>query len=105
MRGRRGDSIDGRHLSRRQIAVDAILEQLDETDDGVEWSAQLVRDVGEELALRRVGARDLAVEALELRGTLDDTNRLSALAEDAVREQRNGGETEAAEKNAEGADV
>ena len=39
---RRGDPIHGRHLTRREVAIYAILEQLDESDDRVERSAQLV---------------------------------------------------------------
>ena len=88
MRRRRGDAVDRRHLSRREIAVDAVLEQLDESDDRVERRAQLVRDVGEKLALRRVRARHFAVQPLELRRPLGDANRLAALANDAEAEKR-----------------
>ena len=94
MRRRRGDAVDGRHLSRREIAVHTVLQQFDESDDRVERRAKLVRDVREELALRRVRARHLAVQSLELRRALGDANRLAALANDADAEKRDRRETQ-----------
>ena len=63
------------------------LQQLDESDDRVERRAQLVRDVREELALRRVRARDFAVQPLELRRPLGDAHRLAPLANEAEAEE------------------
>ncbi len=100
--GRRGDAIDGRHLARSQVAVDAVLEELHEADDRVERSAQLVRDVGEEFAFRGVRARDFAVEPLELRGTTGDASGLPAFANEAVAEQRNREETQSPERDSQG---
>ena len=102
VRRRGGDAIDGRHLARRQVAVDAVLEQLHEADDRVERRAQLVRDVGEEFAFRGVRARDLAVESLELRGSTGDANGLPAFANEAVAEQRDGEETQDPERDSQG---
>jgi hypothetical protein len=102
---RRGDPIDWRHLPWRQVAVHTVLEQLDEPTMALSGRPQLMRDVGEELTLRGVGARHFAVQPLELRGPLDDADRLATLAQNAVGEERHGGETEATEKNAERADV
>ncbi len=100
MRRRRGDAVHRRHLTRRQIAVHAVLQQLDEADDGVERRAQLVRDVREKLALRRVGARNFAVQSLELSRTLGDANRLAPLAEQAKAEERDRRETQRPEQRA-----
>ena len=66
VRRRGSDAIDRRNLPRREVAIEAVAQQLDEADDGVERRPQLVRDVGEELALRLVGALHVAVQALEL---------------------------------------
>src|SRR5690349_14053922 len=63
---RGGDSINRRSLAWRQIAVNAVLEELDESNDGIERRPELVRNVCEEFAFRGVRARDLAVQSFEL---------------------------------------
>ena len=100
--GRRRDAVDGRNLARRQIAVHTVLEQLDETNDRVERRSQLVRDIGEKLALRRVGARHFAVQSLELRGTFGDANRQTTFADHAKSEKCDGGETQRPEDEPKG---
>src|SRR5438094_7837782 len=60
MSGRCRNALDGRCLTRRQVTVNAVSQEIDEADDRVERRAQLVRDVGEKLALHPVGAQELA---------------------------------------------
>ena len=93
MRRRRRDPVDRRHLPRRQIAIHAVLQQLDEADDRVERRAQLVRDVREELALRgwRAGPRSTAARA---RRTLGDAHRLPALSQHATAKDDDGNESQ-----------
>ena len=94
MRCRRGDAIHRRHLARRQIAVEAVAQQLDETDDGVERRSQLVRDVGQELALRLIRALHVAVQSLEFNRTSGDMECALLLSQQPKREEEHAGDTE-----------
>jgi hypothetical protein len=83
---RRGrDSIDRLHLPRRQLAVDTIFEQLDEAHDRVERRAKLMRDVGEELTLRLVRSRNLAIQPFQLGGARREVLLALALPRDDDR--------------------
>src|SRR5512143_3324593 len=99
MRRRCRDAIDGWYLSRRKIAVHAVLEQLDETHDGVERRSQLVRDVGEEFALRRVRSSHLAVQSLQLGRSFRDATRLSSFSNQPKAKEGDGGQTHHPERD------
>src|SRR3954467_5994336 len=66
MRGRRGDAIDRRYLPGRQVAIKPVPQQLDESDDRIERSSELMRDVREKFALRLVRPLHIAVQSFEL---------------------------------------
>ena len=91
---RGGDPVDRRYLARREIAVKAVSKELDESDDCVERCPQLVRDVGEELALRLVRPFHVAVEPLEFDGTSSDVQCAPLLAQEAEREENGSPHTE-----------
>jgi len=80
----------------------AVLEQLHETDDGVERRAEFMRDVREEFALCGVGARDFAVESLELGRSVGDADGLPPFADEAIAEQGDGEEAEGPQRHAKG---
>ena len=94
MRRRRGDTIHGWYLARCEVAVKTVAQQFDETDDGVERRAQLVRDVREEFALRLVGALHVAVESLEFNRTSSDMECALLFSQEPKCEEEHAGDTE-----------
>ena len=53
-------------MRRRNCADFAVVHKLSKTDDRVQWSSELVRHVGQKLALQSVGLLDNAVLLLQL---------------------------------------
>ena len=60
-----GNPVHWRHLSRREISIETVAQEFDETDDGVERRSQLMRDVGQEFTLRLIGSLHVTVQPLE----------------------------------------
>ena len=81
--GRGATRCTGRDLARRERAVHAVLQQVDEADDRVERRAQLVRHVRQELALRPVhpdAARPTGAPARAERSAMRSTCRRSCIS-------------------------
>jgi hypothetical protein len=74
--GRSLDALYRFHLPRSQLSVHALTEQIDEADNCVQRSAELVRDVREELALHSVDTQQFGRKALQLLGSLDEATSL-----------------------------
>src|SRR4029078_13127542 len=69
----------GLHLTRRKLSVAALSQEIDEPDNGIEWGAQLVGDVGEEFTLHPIFTEQLRQESLELLCPLHQTAGLTSL--------------------------
>jgi hypothetical protein len=92
-----------RYLPGCEIAVETIAQQLHEADDRIQWSAQLVRDVGEELAFRLVRSFHVAVQPLQLDRSSGNVQRSSLLAQQANRKEQDPAHTECPYDEASGA--
>jgi orotate phosphoribosyltransferase len=75
-------------LARRQLTIEAVPHEVHEADDCIERRAELMRYVGEKLALDLIGAQQLSRQSLELSGSLGDPTRQPTLVGDGERENQ-----------------
>src|SRR5215210_3709561 len=73
------DALHRFHLPRSQLTIYAFAKQIDKSDDCVERSSKLVRNVRKELTLHAIDAQQLGGEPLELLRALHETAGLTAL--------------------------
>jgi hypothetical protein len=72
------NAFDRFDLTRCELAIDTLAEEVDESDDSIERSTKLVRDIRQKFALHAIDAEQFGREPLEFLGAFDETASLTA---------------------------
>src|SRR3982750_2526791 len=84
------NTLAGFDLTWCELAIDSFTEKIDKSDNGVERSSKLVRDVCEKLAFHAINAEQFGRQALKLLGALDETARLTTFMAKEERQAKDG---------------